>query len=143
MAFWNVIFRPRRALKTKQILREYGSFAHMRARLYRKTQYDRENHKKKLQNLVKNKNRKACTKIKARSINLKALSRTLAHFGALTRRNAQVPGEDYRRGRADQNIVPLLMEPGSHVKSFSLLDLTRRSRWGGGSLRAFRRARGT
>ena len=65
LAFWNVIFRPRRALKTKQILREYGSFVHMRARLYRKTQYDRENHKKKLQNLVKNKNRKACTKIKA------------------------------------------------------------------------------
>ena len=33
------------------------------------------------------------------------------------------------------------METGSHVKSFSLLDLTRRSRWGGGSLRAFRQAR--
>ena len=47
LAFWNVIFRPRRALKTKQILREYCIFAHMKARLYRKTQYDRENHKKK------------------------------------------------------------------------------------------------
>ena len=44
LAFWNVIFRPRRASKTKQILREYGIFAHMKARLYRKTQYDRKNH---------------------------------------------------------------------------------------------------
>ena len=65
LAFWNVNFRPRRAPKTKQILREYGIFAHMKARLYRETQYDRENHQKKLQNLVKNKNRKACTKNKA------------------------------------------------------------------------------
>ena len=88
---------------------------------------------KKLQNLVKNKNRKACTKSKARSVNLKALWSTYPAECA-------GPGEDYRRGRADQNIVPLLMETGSHVKSFSLLDLTRRSRWGGGSLRAFRLA---
>ena len=78
----------------------------MKARWYRKTQYDREKRQKKLQNLVKNKNRKACTKIKAWSVNLKALSRTLPHSGAPTRRNAQGPGEDYRRGRADQNIVP-------------------------------------
>ena len=37
LAFWNVIFRPRRASKTKQVLREYCIFAHMKARLYRKT----------------------------------------------------------------------------------------------------------
>ena len=51
LAFWNVIFRPRRASKTKQILREYGFFAHMKARLYRETQYDRENHEKKVTKL--------------------------------------------------------------------------------------------
>ena len=46
LAFWNLIFRPRRASKTKQIFREYYIFAYIKARLYRKTQYDRENHKK-------------------------------------------------------------------------------------------------
>ena len=54
LAFWNLNFRPRRASKTKQIFREYGIFAHMKARLYRKTQYDRENHKKKVTKLGQN-----------------------------------------------------------------------------------------
>ena len=58
----------------------------MKARLYRKTQYDRENQKTRLQNLVKNKNRKACTKIKASSVNLQARWRTLAHLPGGMRR---------------------------------------------------------
>ena len=64
LAIWNVIFRPRRASKTKQILREYGIFAHMKARLYRKTRYDRENHKKSYKTWSKTRTGKLVQKLR-------------------------------------------------------------------------------
>ena len=68
LAFWNVIFRPRRASKTKQILREYGIFAHMKARLYRKTQYDRENYKKSYKTWSKTRTGKLVQKLKPEAL---------------------------------------------------------------------------
>ena len=63
------------------------------------------------------------------------LEAPVAHPDALTRRNAQALGRII--GGVEK---PKLIENGNMQRTFVLLHLTRRLRWGGGSLRAFRRA---
>ena len=64
------------------------------------------------------------------------LEAPVPHPDALTRRNAQALGRII--GGVEK---PKLIENENMERTFVLLDLTRRLRWGGGSLRAFRLAR--